>query len=472
MLTYSTPLEIRSQFERHMAFKWDAGKSSVKTRRELLKALERQVLQDREKIQKALHQDLGKASLETDYTELYVVLSELRHCIKNLEHWIEDQYVRTPLSLLGTRGIILHESKGVVLIVSPSNFPLNLSLNPLILAIAAGNCVILKPSEQTAATAAYLSELCAKVFSSDLVSVVQGGAVEAKELLKLPFNHVHFTGGPEIGKIYMRAAAEHLASVTLELGGKSPAVVDRTAKLRHTAERIAWARFFNSGQTCVAVDHVLVERVVFDAFIEELKSAVIKLYGHAPYDENPDYARMAHPAAFEKQRTLLADAVAKGANVIFGGELNADKRFVAPTILVDVSMEMDLMKEEIFGPLLPVIIIDDLDQAIEFMRGIDTPLALYHFSESKKNQRKVIRETRAGTGGINESVIQFFYSELPFGGMGKSGVGRTSGKYGFDSFSNQRSVVEKTAFRDVIPLALPPYSALKRKIASALIRWF
>lgn len=472
MLTFSTPLEIRNQFERHMTFKWEAGSSDLKSRRKLLKELEKQLLHDREKIQNALNHDLGKASLETDYTELYVVLSELRHCIKHLERWMEGRFVSSPLNLFGTRGRIIQESKGVVLVVSPSNFPLNLSLNPLIHAVAAGNCVVLKPSEQTPATASYLAGLCEKAFSADLVSVVQGGAEESKELLKLPFNHIHYTGGPEIGKIYMRAAAEHLASVTLELGGKSPAVVDRTAKLKHAAERIAWARFFNSGQTCIAVDHVLVERVVFDAFIEELKLAVVKLYGRPPYDENPDYARMAHASAFEKQRTLLADAVTKGANVIVGGELDAQKKFVAPTILTDVTMEMDIMKEEIFGPLLPVIAIEDLDEAIKVMRGFDTPLALYHFSGSKKYQRKVIRETRAGTGGINESVIQFFHPELPFGGMGKSGVGRTSGKYGFDSFSNQRSVIEKTGFKDVISLALPPYSGIKRKIASLMIRWF
>jgi aldehyde dehydrogenase (NAD+) len=472
MLNYTSQDQLQNMFQAHFTNKWAAGQSTIKFRLSLLKKLEAALLADRVLIQEALHQDLRKVSLETDLTELYVVLTELRHCIKHLSRWMEDDHPRTPLTLLGTRGFVRKESKGVVLVISPSNFPLNLSLNPLIHALAAGNCVVLKPSERTPATAQYLENICSKIFAQELVSVVQGDSSISEILLKLPFNHIHFTGGTNIGKIVMHAAAENLASVTLELGGKSPAVVDQTANLKHAAERIAWARFFNSGQTCIAVDYVLVEAKVYDAFLKELKKSIIQLYGNAPYEDNPDYARLAHQDAFQKQKALLADALSKGAEIAVGGEMSAEQKFVAPTVLLNVNEGMRVLQEEIFGPLLPVVIVKNLDEAIEFIQKRPTPLSLYHYSTSKRAQKKLIAHTRAGTGGINESVIQFFHPGLPFGGMGTSGIGRSSGKTGFLSFCNHRSIIRKSAYKDVIGLALPPFTGIKKRIASILIKWF
>jgi aldehyde dehydrogenase (NAD+) len=360
-----------------------------------------------------------------------------------------------------------------VLIISPWNFPFLLSIGPLISAIAAGNRAVLKPSEISRNTSLVVKKMMGDLFPEDEVAVFCGKKEVATQLLKYPFDHIFFTGSTEVGKIVMSAAAVHMSSVTMELGGKSPAVVDETANLLEAAKKIVWGKFMNGGQTCVAPDYVLVHQKVSKSFIQLLKDQLEAYYGknEAQRSANPDFARVIDSRHYIRLKNLLKDCLQNGAHMQTGTLPDNGDMYVAPTILSGVSSDVALMKEEIFGPILPVLEYQTLEKAIELIRENDKPLAIYLFSKNKKTSRTIFSMTQSGSGGINEVIIQFIHPNLPFGGTGSSGFGKAHGYAGFKAFSNERSFIKGHRWNP-LKLLYPPFTGWKRKIVDILIRFF
>ncbi len=465
-----TPAQLRHLFDAQRAARWSTSQTSAFGRGQLLDRLREAVKASRQDLAAALAQDLGKSRAEAEITEIHPLLDELRLARRHLRAWMTPQRVRGAIDLGGGRSEIVPEAKGVTLILSPWNYPLNLSLAPLVGALAAGNTAILKPSEKAPATARALSRLLAATFPPSLVTVVEGEADVAQALLALPFDHVFFTGSPAIGRKVMAAAAQTLASVTLELGGKSPTIVDATADLDLAATRIAWGKFLNSGQTCVAPDYVLVHESVADRFEALLPPAIRALYGEAVWQRvGPDYGRMIDEAAVVRLRGLTDASVQAGARVLCGGEFDEAKRFISPTVLGGAGVEMPIMQEEIFGPVLPVLRYRHLDEALELIRSYEKPLALYLFSSDPAAEAQVRRGTSSGSLVVNGTVIQFVHPHLPFGGVGHSGQGGYHGEQSFREFSHLRAVTREPAISPVLAL-YPPYGRVLPRFTSWALR--
>ncbi|MFB6099471.1 MAG: aldehyde dehydrogenase family protein, partial [Salinibacter sp.] len=369
---------------------------------------------------------------------------------------------------------IHYEPKGVILVMSPWNYPLTLTLGPVVSAIAAGNCVMLKPSEKTPHTNAVLNQLLRDLYDEREVALVPGGKAVAQTLLDQPFDHVYFTGSPPVGRIVMKAAADHLSPVTLELGGKSPALVDATADLDLAAERIVWSKFTNAGQTCIAPDYVLVEDRVRDALVERLIATIERFYGvtAAQRRASDDYARLIDRDHWEKIVSLLEDALDTGASVATGGTYDEESLYVSPTVLTEVPLDAELMREEIFGPLLPVRSVQTLDEALHVINDRPNPLSMYLFTERESTTETVLSRTTAGSTCINEGFIHFGNPSLPFGGAGHSGLGRGHGEAGFRAFSNERSVMRRSYGASFLDLLYPPYDTSTKKLARAVLRYF
>jgi aldehyde dehydrogenase (NAD+) len=379
--------------------------------------------------------------------------------------------VATPISQTGTSSYIHYEPKGVALIISPWNFPFNLTLGPLVSAIAAGNCVMIKPSEYTPHSSALMKKIIDGLFDESEVALIEGDVTVATELLKLPFNHIFFTGSPDIGKVVMKAAAEHLTSVTLELGGKCPTIVDETADLKTAARRIAFNKWFNNGQVCIAVDYVLVHESIADKFMEALKSMLTRYYGDDP-SMSESYNRMVDHRHFQRVEGYFKDALSKGATVAFGGNSKSEQDFFAPTIMTNIPGNCDLWEKEIFGPILPFITYSDLKEAIDRINAREKPLAMYIFSKNKKNIDRIIRNTRAGATCVNHAGLHFFNDNLPFGGVNNSGFGKSNGFFGFKAFSNERAVLKQWAPINGLDGLAPPYTPRKQKLIDLIIKWF
>ncbi len=439
-----------------------------------LKKLEKWVRDHTLDIEKAVFLDLGKPAMEVGTSEIFPTLAEIQHALTHLRKWTRPKPVDAPITFLGTRSEIRYEPKGTCLIISPWNYPFQLSIAPLVSCLAAGNSALLKPSEFTPNTAALISRLVKEVFEGDLVVAVEGDASVSTELLKLPFDHIFFTGSPAVGKVVMRAAADQLSSVTLELGGKSPAIIDRTASLRDAAKRIALGKFLNSGQTCIAPDYLLVERSVCDEFLELLQQEVKVLFGRgeAITTASVDYSRIVSERHFLRLDSLVKDALAKGAKLFVSGSQDATAKFYPPTILTQVNNEMLVMQEEIFGPVLPVLTFDSEHDVVEMINGKPKPLALYVFSYRKAFREFILKETSAGGVCINDCVIQFIHPNLPFGGVNNSGIGKSHGYAGFLAFSNEKPVVRQKRGLSNAYLFYPPYTSLKRRILDVVLRWF
>ena len=418
--------------------------------------------------------DFRKPTAETDVTEIWSSQVEIDHALKELKGWMAPRKVSTPLSLLGTSAWVQYEPKGVCLLIAPWNYPFYLALEPLISALAAGNCCILKPSEITPRTAALLHRMADELFDPAVVAVVEGDKDVATALLRLPFNHIFFTGSPEIGKVVMRAAAEHLTSVTLELGGKSPAIVDATADLRDAAEKIVWGKGLNAGQTCVAPDYLLVDEKVQDELLREIDGAVRRLYrpDGAPVAQSDSYARIVNRHHFDRLAGLLDDAKARGARVALGGATDAGQNFMEPTVLLDAPADSRVMQEEIFGPLLPVRTYKTLMEAADAVNVRPRPLALYVFTQSAENQRYLLRKIPAGGAAVNETIIHLAHPELPFGGDGNSGIGKAHGEYGFREFSNLKGVLKQRTGLTGIKTMYPPYTPRVKQLIDWLLRFF
>lgn len=467
----TTPELIQHLFARQEPTALALRESTAKQRIDKLKRLRDALLQRREAWIAAFETDLRKPPLEVDLTELLPVIDEARHAISHLARWMRPRRVAATLTTLGTTARVLCQPRGRCLIIGPWNYPVNTLLGPLVSAIAAGNTVILKPSEFTPHVNAVVAELIAEVFDPAEIAVVQGGAVTAQHLLALPFDHVFFTGSPAVGKIVMAAAAQHLTSVTLELGGKSPAIVDETADVERAADLILWGKLTNAGQTCVAPDHVFVHRSVRECFVRRCRETIEARYGasDAAVAASPDLARMITPRHAGRLGALIDDARARGATVLAGGAHDAASRYVAPTLLGDVPAEARIASEEIFGPVLPIETFDTLDVVIRRINASPKPLALYVFSQRKRAAARVIEQTSSGGVCVNHCVQQYAHAGLPFGGVNHSGIGSAHGVFGFNAFSHQRAVLAAGRLT-LVSLFYPPYTGWKTGLGRRLVR--
>jgi aldehyde dehydrogenase (NAD+) len=460
---------LHSLFSRQMQYRETAARSSASERIRLLTALEKALLHWRPRIHEALHKDFGKPTQEVDLVDIYFVLREIRHTRRHLRRWMHPKRVPTPLAFIGSRASYFHEAKGVTLIISPWNYPVNLTLGPLISALAAGCTAILKPSEHTPHATALLKEMLGTLYPEDLVAVVPGGISTAQHLLTLPFHHIFFTGSTVVGRIVMEAAAKTLASVTLEMGGKCPAIVDASADIRRTAQRLIQTKFTNAGQTCIAPDYILVHQSRYDEMLSQLTDQLSTFYpSEAHYHHS--YSGIVHEQHLAKMQAFLQDARRLGARIHTGGEVLAGSRKLLPTIVSGVTPEMTLVQEEIFGPILPVVPYSKVDEVREITQRLDRPLGLYVFAKGRM-ARKLLQQAVAGGSCINHCALNYYNPHLPFGGVNHSGIGKSHGYAGFQEFSNVRSVYRQVWKYSPIDWLHPPYTRAKQLLIEFTLRW-
>lgn len=420
---------------------FNSGKTkSISFRQAQLKKLKEVILQKREDVYDALKQDLNKARFEAYETEMSMVLRELNFISKNLSKWAKPKAVYTPIVNFPAVSHIHKDPYGVVLIMAPWNYPFQLALMPLIAAIAAGNCVVVKPSNYAPATSKVVEDILTSCFDPEYVAVVTGGREANSSLLEQRFDYIFFTGGGTVGRLVMEAAAKHFTPVTLELGGKSPCIVDESTALKISAQRIAWGKCLNSGQTCVAPDYLLVHRKVKDEFLAHLQGYIRKYFGDQPHN-NPDYPKLINERHFNRIKELISS----GGDLVSGGQINEDTLQISPAIIDNVTWDMPVMEEEIFGPILPVIVFDDIKEVVEKLKTLPSPLAFYLFTRNRKNERYVMESCSFGGGCVNEVVTHMIAHNMPFGGVGESGMGQYHGKYSFDTFTHEKSILKKSS---------------------------
>jgi aldehyde dehydrogenase (NAD+) len=432
----------------------------IESRRGQLQQLRALFTEQEDRLVDALVADVGKPRIEAYTTEIAFTINEIDHTLKHLDEWTKASKVKVPLTFKPGRATMRPEPLGTVCIIAPWNYPVQLLFAPLVPALAAGNTAVLKPSEVTPTVSALIEQLVPKYFDASTVAVVTGAVDETTALLQERFDHIFYTGNAKVGRVVMRAAAEHLTPVTLELGGKSPAIVAADANIEVAAKRIAWAKFLNAGQTCVAPDYVLVEASVEDQLVAALASAITGFYGADPRQSN-DYARIVNEHHHDRLMQLL-DRGGYDATVI-GGTGDRASRYIAPTVLAGVKPDAAVMDSEIFGPILPVLTVNDVDEAIQFVNDRDKPLALYAFSSSDDTLEHVVAHTSSGGVTLNHAVLHLAVPDLPFGGVGESGMGGYHGKAGFDTFSHSKAVLDKPMRPDPA-LLYPPYTNTKKKI--------
>ncbi|MEQ9105330.1 MAG: aldehyde dehydrogenase family protein [Rhodothermales bacterium] len=459
-------------FDHQLAAFESAPAPTAQDRLDRLGRLRALLMHHRPAIRKALHADFRKPPQEVDATEIAPVVIEIDHAIRNLRDWMKPRSHRAPTFLAGTTWETRYEPVGPSLILAPWNYPITLTLGPLVHAIAAGCPVFVKPSEHTSATAALIQNMVSDLLGPEDAVVVQGGPDVAQRLLELPFRHVHFTGSPRVGRLVMQAAAAHPASVTLELGGKTPAVVDGTADLALAASRIVYGKFANAGQTCIAPDHVLVHRDVFTDFLGALVNEISTRYGETAKDRHatPDLARIVTPEHFERQVRLLDDATRLGARTAFGGGHDSADRYVEPTLLVNVPDDARVMQEEIFGPILPIVTYASFEGMLERIRSAQHPLSAYVFSKDDDLARALGARIRTGAICQNETLLHFVNPEVGFGGIGTSGIGRSHGHAGFQAFSNEQTLMRRRFGAGIVERLYPPYSSRTTKLVDWLMR--
>ena len=424
----------------------------LKFRRKQLKLLGKSIKNHETALLEAFQKDLGKNKVEAYATEIGFTLKSIKNARKELKNWAKRKPVNTPIYMFPTKSYIIKEPYGTVLIIGPFNYPFQLLIEPLIGAIAAGNTAILKPSEFTPNVSEVIKHVIEDVFDPEYISICEGDAETTQSLIRLPFDYIFFTGSEQVGKIVYQAASKNLTPVTLELGGKSPVIIDETANIKVASERISFGKFTNAGQTCVAPDYILVNRKVKDELIAALKKTITEFYGNN-IQESPDFGRIVNHKHFSRLDNLLK---VHHAEIAFGGGSNEDERYIAPTLLDGITFNAKIMEDEIFGPILPIITYDDFDEAIDLIRSKPKPLSLYLFSEDENATERVLNEISFGGGAINDTLMQLANSNLPFGGVGASGIGQYHGKYSFNTFSHDKSYIFKST-RLESSLLFPPY---------------
>ena len=445
--------------------------SSARTRIKKLKKLKEIILKNRVKIKEALKKDFKKNPSEVDLTEIFPVVSEINFTVNNLKKWMKDEYVRTPFTLLGSKSFIRYEAKGVVLIITPWNFPINLSFISLINALSAGNSVLIKPSEITSETSYVIKDIIEETFDEKEVSVVLGGVDLAKEILKLKFNHILFIGSPTIGSEVMKSASVHLSSVTLELGGKSPTIIDKNCDLKKAAKRVVWAKLINNGQVCIAPDYVLIHEEIKNKFVKYVIKSIKKLYGDN-INNSQSYCRIVNNNHFKRLKNLIDDSLKNNSKILYGGNTDSNENYIEPTLIENIDKNSKIFNEEIFGPILPIFTFKKIDEAITFINKKNKPLALYIFSSDKKNINKILRETSSGGVCINHNTLHYSNYNLPFGGIGNSGFGRCHGEYGFKELSNKKSIFKQFLPFSPTDILMPPYNSFKQKVINLIIKYF
>jgi aldehyde dehydrogenase (NAD+) len=413
-------------------------------------------------LDEAIYKDFKKSSFENYATELSIVYHDINEAISKLKGWSKRISVATNMANLPASSYIIPEPLGVTLTIGAWNYPYQLTLAPLVPALAAGNTAIIKPSELALNTSNIMAKLINENFDAEYLHVVEGGVEETTELLKQKFDKIFYTGGSVVGKIIMKAAAEHLTPVTLELGGKSPTFVFKDANLKITAKRLVWAKFLNGGQTCIAPDYILAEKGVKEKLIAEIKNQISEIHGHDP-QQSEAFVRIINPRHYKRIMQLIDEK-----KVVIGGETDESDLYISPTVMDNVSFDDAVMQEEIFGPVLPIIEFDDLDWAIKMIKERPKPLALYVFSSSDKTRDKIFFEVSFGGGAVNDAVMHLTNPKLPFGGVGHSGMGSYHGKAGFDAFSHYKSILDKSTLIEP-PIKYPPYSDWKRKVLRPLV---
>ncbi len=423
-----------------------------------LRAMHRMLTERHRELEAALAADLGKPAAESWLTEIGFLTAELEHTLKNLEHWLAPRRAEVPMSLQPATGKVVIEPLGVVLVIAPWNYPVQLLLAPMIGALAAGNTVLAKPSELAPASSAVLATMVPQYLDSSAVRIVAGGKEETTEILRQRFDHIFYTGNGTVGKVVMRAAAEHLTPVTLELGGKSPTYVDDQVNLRAVAQRLVWGKFMNAGQTCVAPDYLLASRKTQTRLIPHLRRAITDAFGTDPRNSD-SYGRIISERHFDRLTGLL-----DGQTAAIGGQSDAASRYLAPTVLAEVAEDTAVMKEEIFGPILPLVTVDSPAEAVDFITARDKPLALYLFTDSAETKELFIAQTSAGGMGIGVPTAHLTAPGLPFGGVGQSGIGNYHGRYSIDTFSHHKAVLDKPLRPDTLKAIYPPFTTIKEQL--------
>ena len=441
-------------------FQTQLRNQSINERLKKLKSLKNWIKQNEKLICKEIYKDFEKGEEEVLLTEIKPIIDEIKQHYAHLEDWAESKTVAAPLAFFGSKSKLIYEPKGVTLIIAPWNYPFNLCIGPLVSAIGAGCSAFIKPSEHTPNTSNLIQKLVSELFPIEEISVVTGDLSVSSELLKLPFDHIFFTGSPQVGTIVMEAAAKNLTSVTLELGGRNPTIVDETANLKDAAQKIVWGKFLNSGQTCIAPNYILVHK----SQVQNLSKNLIEQIEVQFPKSDKTKTKIVNHTHFERLTNLLDKAISAGGNLLYGNERDSDLNFLSPTLLSEITNDNPIFEEEIFGPILPLITYSNLNEAIEIVNKTEKPLALYLFSKSSKNQQFILKNTSSGTTAINETTIQFAQPHLPFGGVNHSGIGKAHGKFGFQEFSNIRSLLKQRVGFTAIKTIMPPYTNFKKKL--------
>jgi len=449
--------KITDIIEKQKVFFKEGKLKDIRFRKEMLKKLKASVLYHSKSIEEALKKDLGKSQFESYATETGLILEEIDLHLKYLSKWTKPRKVKSPWVHFISRSFIYSEPFGRVLIYGTWNYPVQINLIPLVGAISAGNCAIIKPSEFTPNSTELLARIIGDIFPEDYVSVITGEVEESQFLLSQKFDFIFFTGSSKTGRLILEGAAKNLTPVCLELGGKSPCIVDESANIDLAARRIMWGKFVNAGQTCISPDYLLVQKDVKDMLMTKMKEYILTFFGENPA-HSVDYGRIINLSNLNRLAALLSEG-----KIITGGKINAEDRYLSPTIIDDIKPQDPIMQEEIFGPILPVMTYSKFDEIKEYINSKPKPLALYYFSQNRENKMKAIREIPSGTMCINETVVQFGNSYLPFGGVGNSGFGKYHGKFSFDTFSHLKSVLYKSTIVD-LPFRYPPYTGAKLKI--------
>ncbi len=473
MIAPSTNQHIQSIYQSHKETAIKLKQTSHKDRIKKLDAIVNYIKDNKneERLMEAMKIDLGRHTVEVLLSEIGVIISVAKYIKRNLKSWMKDERVTTSLSLFGASSYIHKEPKGSALIIAPWNYPLQLAIVPLCYAIAAGNTAVIKPSEYSSATSTYIAKMIADIFDPKEITVVQGAVEETQMLLDLPWNHTYFTGSPMVGKIIMKAAAKHLSSVTLELGGKSPCIIDDSTNISSVAKKLTWGKYLNNGQTCIAPDYVLVPKNKKSELVTELKKQV-----RAQLDPkgtgsqtNEDYGHIISEKHHARCVSLLKDAMEKGATISIGGEHDVSIRYFAPTVIDNVTDDMKVMQEEIFGPILPVVGYSSKEEAINIIATKPKPLALYIHSKNQKSIDYFLQNTTAGGTVINDFMIHYANPHLPFGGVNNSGIGKSHGYYGFQEFTNERAVMRQRF--GATGLLHPPFTPRTEKLARIMGKW-